>query len=125
VLGTANLLQALDGQDYQALVHAGSSSENGHKDRPMREGDVLEPRTDYAVAKAAATHLCQAEALRGRPVSTVRIFSAYGPWEDPSRIASSVMASCLRGEAPGVTDGTQPRDFRMPNNSPAGRARES
>jgi nucleoside-diphosphate-sugar epimerase len=111
VLGTANLLQALDGHDYQALVHAGSSSEYGHKDRPMRASDVLEPRSDYAVGKAAATLLCQAEALRGRPVSTIRIFSAYGPWEDPSRLASSVMASCRRGERPGVSDGTAPRDF--------------
>jgi nucleoside-diphosphate-sugar epimerase len=109
--GTANLLDALDGHDYRVLVNTGSSSEYGHKDRPIREDDVLEPRTDYAVAKAAATLLCQAEAYRGRPVTTVRIFSAYGPWEDPARIASHVMACCLRGEAPRVTSGRQPRDW--------------
>jgi nucleoside-diphosphate-sugar epimerase len=111
LLGTANLLEALDGRDYRMLVNVGSSSEYGHKDRPMREDDRLEPRTDYGVAKAAATLLCQAEAYRGRPVTTVRIFSAYGPWEDPSRLVPYVMGCCLRGEPPRVTSGQQPRDF--------------
>jgi nucleoside-diphosphate-sugar epimerase len=109
--GTANLLDALTGYDYRALVHTGSSSEYGHKDRPMRENDWLEPRTDYGVTKAAATMLCLAEAYQGRPVSVVRIFSAYGPWEEPTRLVPYVMDCCLRGETPRVTDGRQPRDF--------------
>jgi nucleoside-diphosphate-sugar epimerase len=111
VLGTANLLDALDGHDYRALVQAGSSSEYGHKNGPLRADDRLEPRTDYAVGKAAATLLCQAEALKGRPVVTVRIFSAYGPWEEPTRLVPYVMGCCLRGETPRVTAGWQPRDF--------------
>jgi nucleoside-diphosphate-sugar epimerase len=111
LLGTANLLDALGGHDYRALVNAGSSSEYGHKDGPMREDDRLEPRTDYAVAKAAATLLCQAEAHKGRPVTTVRVFSAYGPWEEPSRLVPYVMGCCARGEVPRVTAGQQPRDF--------------
>jgi nucleoside-diphosphate-sugar epimerase len=111
LIGTANLLDALDGHDYRALVHTGSSSEYGHKDAPMREGDRLEPRTDYGVTKAAATLLCQAEAYKGRPVTTVRVFSAYGPWEEPSRLVPYVTGCCLRGEAPRVTAGRQPRDF--------------
>jgi nucleoside-diphosphate-sugar epimerase len=111
LLGTLHLLEALRGRDYQALVHTGSSSEHGHKDRPMREDDVLEPRTDYGVAKAAATLLCQAEAFQGAPVCTVRVFSAYGPWEEPSRLVPYVMGCCLRGVAARVTAGAQPRDF--------------
>jgi nucleoside-diphosphate-sugar epimerase len=111
LLGTANLLEALEGHDYRAFVHTGSSSEYGHKDRPMAEDDRLEPRTDYAVSKAAATLLCQAEACKGRPVSTVRVFSAYGPWEEPSRLVPYVMDCCYRGETPKVTAGGQPRDF--------------
>jgi nucleoside-diphosphate-sugar epimerase len=111
LLGTANLLDALDGQGYRAFVHTGSSSEYGHKDGPMREADRLEPRTDYAVTKAAATLLCQAEAYKGRPVATVRVFSAYGPWEEPNRLVPYVMNCCYRGENPRCTAGLQPRDF--------------
>jgi nucleoside-diphosphate-sugar epimerase len=111
LIGTANLLDALEGHDYRALVHTGSSSEYGHKAAPMREDDRLEPRTDYGVTKAAATLLCQAEAYKGRPVTTVRVFSAYGPWEEPSRLVPYVMGCCFRGEDPHVTAGAQPRDF--------------
>jgi nucleoside-diphosphate-sugar epimerase len=111
LLGTANLLDALAERDYRALVHTGSSSEYGHKDHPMREDERLEPRSDYAITKAAATLLCQAEAYKGSPVTTVRVFSAYGPWEEPSRLVPYVMGCCLRGENPKVTTGHQPRDF--------------
>jgi nucleoside-diphosphate-sugar epimerase len=111
LLGTANLLDALQEHDYRALVHSGSSAEYGHKDGPMREADRLEPRSDYAVTKAAATLLCQAEAYKGRPVVTVRVFSAYGPWEEPSRLVPYVMDRCYRGVNPRCTAGLQPRDF--------------
>jgi nucleoside-diphosphate-sugar epimerase len=109
--GTINLIEALAKHDYRAFVHAGSSSEYGHKKTPMRETDVLEPRGDYAIGKAAAAHLCLAEAQRGRQVCVVRLFSAYGPWEEPNRLVPYVMGCCLRGENPRVTAGSQPRDF--------------
>jgi nucleoside-diphosphate-sugar epimerase len=111
ILGTANLLAALQGEPYERLVNLGSSSEYGHVDRPIGEEDSPKPRTDYGVSKAAATLLCQAQALQGRPVCTVRVFSPYGPGEDPVRIASVVMEACRRGVRPRVTTGWQPRDF--------------
>lgn len=111
LLGTCNLLEALDKHDYRMLVQAGSSSEYGHKAGPMHEDDRLEPRTDYAVSKAAATMLCQAAARQGRPVTTVRVFSAFGPYEDPSRLVPYVMDCLSRGQTPRVTSGNQPRDF--------------
>jgi nucleoside-diphosphate-sugar epimerase len=111
VLGTAHLLDALEPHEYRILVNVGSSSEYGHKSQPMRPEDRLEPRTDYAVSKAAATQLCMAEALKGRPVTTVRIFTAFGPWDEPTRLVSYVMGCCLRGENPKVTVGAQSRDF--------------
>ncbi len=110
-IGTANLLEALEGHDYQRLVHAGSSSEYGHKQHPMRECDAPEPRNDYAVTKAASSMLCLSEAYKGKPVCVVRIFSAYGPWEEPTRLVPYVMSCYARGEAPKVTAGRQPRDF--------------
>jgi nucleoside-diphosphate-sugar epimerase len=111
LLGTALLLDATRRHDLRAFVNVGSSSEYGHKSVPMCPEDRLEPRSDYGVAKAAATLLCQSEALQGRPVVTVRIFSAFGPWEDPARIASHVMACCRRGTPVRITAGHQPRDF--------------
>jgi nucleoside-diphosphate-sugar epimerase len=111
LIGTINVLEALAGRDYQALVNTGSSSEYGHKDAPMRPGDLLEPRTDYGVTKAAATLLCQAEAYKGAPVCTVRVFSAYGPWEEPERLVPYVLGSCLQSVQAKVSVASQPRDF--------------
>jgi nucleoside-diphosphate-sugar epimerase len=111
VLGTANLLDALAGHDFRVLVHTGTAVEYGVKGGPIREDDRLEPCTDYGVAKAAATLLCRSEALRGRPVTTVRLFSTYGPGEPPGRLVPTVMACCLRGEPPRITGASRLRDF--------------
>lgn len=109
--GTINLIEALAKHDYRALVQAGSSSEYGHKSGAMREDDLIEPRSDYGISKAAASHFCLAEAYRGRPACVVRLFSVYGPWEEPNRLVPYVMGCCLRNENPRVTAGSQPRDF--------------
>jgi nucleoside-diphosphate-sugar epimerase len=111
VLATGNLLSALEGHDYKRLVHAGSSAEYGYKNGPLTEDDPPQPRNDYGVAKASATLLCQAEAFKGRPVTTVRIFTAYGPWETLPRLVPYVMDCCRRGEPPQLTSGRQRRDF--------------
>jgi UDP-glucose 4-epimerase len=110
LLGTANLLDALAGHDYRALVQAGSGAEYGPCPQAVPEGAAVRPWTDYAVAKAATSLLCQAEARRGRPVVTVRIFAAYGPWEAPQRLVPYVMDCCTRGQAPRLSAGWQRRD---------------
>lgn len=111
VTGTANLLDAVSELPYRAFVHTGSSSEVGHSAGPMSEGTPLRPRSAYGVAKAAATLLGQAEYLAGRPVTTVRVFSAYGPWDDPGRLLPYLMDCCRRMEPPKVTRGDAPRDW--------------
>jgi nucleoside-diphosphate-sugar epimerase len=110
LLGTAHLLDAWSETEGR-LVQSGTSWEYGAHAEPRREDSPLRPRGDYAVAKAAATLLCQSEALAGRPIVTVRIFSAYGPGEDPHRLVPYVMGCCLRGETARVSYGTQQRDF--------------
>lgn len=109
--GTTNLIDAVRDMEIKGFVHAGSSSEYGAKAEPMREQDRIEPRSDYAIAKAAATHLVQAEAYKGRPFATVRVFSAFGPWEEPTRLVPYIMDCCERRVQPKVSAGDQPRDF--------------
>jgi nucleoside-diphosphate-sugar epimerase len=112
VLGTLNLLEGLMDVDYECLIHMGSSSEYGLKGRAMRENDPLEPVSVYGVSKAASTLLCQSMARRfGRPIVTLRLFSPFGCFEEPSRLIPSVIRQSLQGVAPQVTDGTAVRDF--------------
>lgn len=102
----------LAGFEGEAFVHAGSSSEYGAKDHPPREDERLEPNSHYAVTKAAATHLCALAARStDRHVVTLRLYSAYGPWEDPGRLVPALVAHGLRGELPALVDPATVRDF--------------
>ena len=99
ILGTWNLLKASGHLDYEVFVNTGSSSEYGFKDYAMRETDVLEPNSYYAVAKCAQTLLCQHVALtERRPITTFRLFSVYGPYEEPTRLIPTLIRCCLASE---------------------------
>jgi nucleoside-diphosphate-sugar epimerase len=112
ILGTWNLLKASSSIDYEAFVNTGSSSEYGWKDFAMRETDLLEPNSYYSVAKCAQTLLCQHFAKTHRkPVATFRLFSVYGPWEEPSRLIPTLVRRCLDGQELELVPPETARDF--------------
>ena len=114
ILGTINLLKALSDIDYRCFVNTGSSSEYGIKSRPMSEEDLLEPVSTYGASKAAATLFCQALAKREkRPIVTLRLFSPYGPYEEPTRLIPTVIVSCLKNENPRLSSPYGMRDFNF------------
>jgi nucleoside-diphosphate-sugar epimerase len=111
-LGTWNLLKATAAVDYEVFVNTGSSSEYGFKDYAMRETDLLEPNSYYSVAKCAQTLLCQHFAhVEKRPITTFRLFSAYGPYEEPSRLVPTLISRCLKGEPLKLVSRDIARDF--------------
>jgi len=111
-IGTVNLVNACQKVDFELFVNTGSSSEYGIKSKPMTEEDILEPVDDYGVSKAAATLYCQAVARREKiPVVTLRLFSPYGYYEEPTRLIPSVVISCLKGRNPEVSSPNSVRDF--------------
>jgi UDP-glucose 4-epimerase len=94
------------------VVQAGSSSEYGFQDRAPTELDRVEPNSHYAVTKAAATHLCRLAAARyGQPAVTLRLYSAYGPWEQPGRLMPTLIEHALRGKLPPLVAPETARDF--------------
>lgn len=94
ILGTWNLLQASKDINYQLFVNTGSSSEYGSKDFAMRETDLLEPSSYYAVTKSAQTLLCSHIAKQEqKPIVTIRPFSVYGPYEEPTRLFPTLIKS--------------------------------
>ena len=112
ILGTWNLLKAAAHVDFELFVNTGSSSEYGFKDYAMRETDVLEPNSYYSVAKCAQTLLCQHVAkTEKRPIITYRLFSVYGPYEEPSRLVPTVVRRCLEGQDLTLVSPEIARDF--------------
>ncbi len=111
-LGTLNLLESCIERGFDAFVHAGTSSEYGLKDHAPSEDEAPEPNSSYAVAKVAATLLCRQLADRhALHVSTLRLYSVYGPWEDPRRLVPRLVAHARRDELPPLVDPETARDF--------------
>lgn len=110
--GTVNLLRACEKTGFRFFINAGTSSEYGVKNRPMREDDVLHPLGDYAVSKAAATLYCNSEAESKKlPIITLRIFSPFGPWDDPKRMIPYVIKSFLKKSVPRLSSPDFVRDY--------------
>ncbi|MBI4863649.1 MAG: NAD(P)-dependent oxidoreductase [Candidatus Riflebacteria bacterium] len=101
VVATSNLMQAALASGFEAFVHTGSSSEYGFKGHPPTEQEWLEPNSYYAVSKAAATLLCRYAAQRHRAhVTVLRLYTVYGPFEDPRRLVPTLIVRGLGGGLP-------------------------
>jgi nucleoside-diphosphate-sugar epimerase len=112
VVGTLNLAEAAIEIGVEAFVHAGSSSEYGRKDHPASESERLEPTSHYGVTKASATLLCShLGTSRGAPLRTLRLYSVYGPWEEPTRLMPQLALRGLGGSLPPLADPRTARDY--------------
>ena len=110
--GTFHLLAACEEAGFDRFVHIGSSSEYGMKNAPMSEGDEPAPVDAYGASKAGATLWCRAAAIsRGVPVVTLRLFSPYGPWDDPARLIPTTARAFLDGRTAQLASPAGARDF--------------
>lgn len=110
--GTKNLLEASREIPYKCFINTGSSSEYGYKDRPMKETDSCNPVSYYGVTKLATTNLCRVFAqINNKPIVTFRLFSVYGPYEEPTRFIPAIMNSLINRQEIKLTSGDQRRDF--------------
>jgi nucleoside-diphosphate-sugar epimerase len=107
-----NLLQAAHELGIRMVINTGSSSEYGVRQHPTCETDRPEPNSDYAATKAAATLFCRQWARRtGRPAPTLRLYSVYGPFEEPMRLLPRLVAFGLEGRLPPLTHPDSAHDF--------------
>jgi UDP-glucose 4-epimerase len=112
VIGTANLVQAVERVGCEALINTGSSSEYGLKDHAPAEDEWLEPNSDYAVTKASATLFCRHAAQRTRlPIITLRLYSVYGAYEEPRRLVPTLIVKGLEGNLPPLVNPDVARDY--------------
>jgi len=112
LVSTVRLLAACEAQGFAAFVHAGSSSEYGFKDHAPLESERVDPNSDYAVMKAAATTHGRFVAQRDDfHIVTLRLYSVFGPWEEPGRLMPTLCARGLEGRLPPLVSPDTPRDF--------------
>lgn len=112
IQGTVNLVEACVCAGFEAFVNTGSSSEYGFKDHAPAENECLEPNSYYAVTKAAATMYCRYTAYsRDVHLPTLRLYSVYGPYEEPTRLIPTLVVRGLEGQLPPLADPTIARDY--------------
>ena len=122
ILSTKTLLKASIDLGVESFVHTGSSSEYGRQDHAPVETEEVRPDTPYGRTKAIATAMCVTAARFGNPISettyvaatrisTLRLYSAYGPFEDPRRLIPSLIVHGRRGVFPHLVNPQTARDF--------------
>lgn len=111
VLGIATILAAAERHGCTVLINTGTSSEYGDLDHAPREDEPPRPNSDYAATKATATWLCEHARTRGVPVTTLRLYSAYGPFEEERRLIPTLLRAALAGGWPPLAAPTVVRDY--------------
>lgn len=114
VVATQRLLEACRGRPLHKLVYASSSSIYGDAESyPTPETLRPQPVSPYGVTKLAGEHLC--EVYRKSfdvPVTSLRLFTVYGPRQRPDMAFSRLVRAALAAERFEVYgDGEQTRDF--------------
>jgi UDP-glucose 4-epimerase len=111
-LAPARLARELARAGCARLVTAGSSSEYGSVTGAMDEASACDPDDPYGVAKLAGGLLARVVAREhGLESAHLRLFSVYGPGEDPRRLVPTVIHNLLAGRPVELTPGGQVRDF--------------
>jgi dolichol-phosphate mannosyltransferase len=112
VHGTAHLLAACRAAGFEVFVNTGSSSEYGFKRGAPAETDAAEPNSPYALSKLLATEHCAEDARRhGGAVATLRLYSVYGPYEEPARLMPAMLAAASSRLLPPLAHPATARDF--------------
>lgn len=107
-----DVIELLKGSELAAYVYAGSSSEYGlNSDRPDEESELV-PNSHYAVSKVATSYAIKYYGtIEELPVVNLRLYSAYGPWEEPDRLIPTLVSCCRNGTFPPLVHPDISRDF--------------
>ena len=110
---TTSLLEAMRATEFDGrLVLAGSAMSYGPSDTPHRISDPLQPSLFRGAVKAAESLLAAQFAREtNTAVTELRIFTAYGPWEQPNRLLPSMFAAALTGGRVRLTARSHLRDW--------------
>jgi nucleoside-diphosphate-sugar epimerase len=96
--GTINLIDACIGSDLRGFVSTGDSFEYSPSSTPLSENDACKPASLHGITKLAATLYARARAeAHDQPIVTLRLFSTYGPADNPRRLVPRVIAGALNG----------------------------
>jgi len=93
-------------------VQIGSSMEYGHARSPQKESDKCKPKSVYGVSKFLATkYFLNLYIKYNFPVTILRLYQVYGPYQDLNRFIPIVINNCKLDKNFPCSSGEQFRDF--------------
>jgi NAD dependent epimerase/dehydratase len=98
-LGSLNVAQASLSAEVQRIVHVSTSEVYGSAQTvPITEDHPLEPQSPYAASKVAADKLMDAyHRSFDLPLTIVRPFNTYGPFQSARAIIPTIVSQALAG----------------------------
>lgn len=112
IQGTVNLLQSLQGIDFDRFIYTGTSEIYGDIAVPFKEDGLVNPISPYSISKYTGELYCRMfHQAYNWPIVMLRPFNAYGPMQSPDRIIPEVIVSALTGHDIEMTEGAQTREF--------------
>ncbi|MGE3308328.1 MAG: NAD-dependent epimerase/dehydratase family protein [Limisphaerales bacterium] len=112
VESTLRLVELAADVGCQTWIGAGSQAEYGPQEGAINEDAPTRPTTLYGAAKLATYHLAgRAVELLGMRFAWLRVFSTYGPGDNPEWMIPSLIRALLARERPELTEGRQRWDY--------------
>jgi len=112
IISTTDLIEVLKETGFSVYIHAGSQSEYGTNSKGPGEDSELCPNSHYAVSKTAnyftTKYYGKTEKL---PVVHLRLYSVFGPWEEPDRLIPVLLSKARKGMLPPLVNSNVSRDF--------------
>lgn len=105
-------MEKLCGTSDSIYIHCGSSSEYGDNVDCSDELAIPQPNSHYGAAKLSFSHtLAYFGKKRGMACANLRLYSVYGPFEEPTRLIPTVISKGLDKELAPFVAPQIARDF--------------
>ncbi|MBF0612189.1 MAG: NAD-dependent epimerase/dehydratase family protein [Magnetococcales bacterium] len=115
---TVNLINVLEETPYQRFIYISTSEIYGsQKTCPFEEEMTPNPISPYAIGKyGGELYTKMMMEQRGRPMTILRPFNAFGPYQSLRAVIPEIMVTCLRHQPIRATRGVQTREFNFVTN---------
>ena len=115
-IGTVNLLESF--QDYEHFIYTSTSEVYGYQESvPFIESMTPSPISPYSIGKYSGELYAKMKSdHQNKPITILRPFNAFGPYQSCRAIISEIIVKCLNGDTIDTTSGEQTREFNYVSN---------
>lgn len=113
ILGTLNLFNSISQyKEVKKIVNVGSCFEYGPKLKKIKEDDETNPQSIYGISKVEQTNIARYFFEQKKlPITTLRVFNTFGPFENPNRLIPSMVLASLVQKKIIINNPKDVRDF--------------